>query len=80
VAVALGRAISLQEAQFWMNVGLELLAIDHHALRRMRRHLAAHPGRRGEIDVKLLVMEVDRVMNRLKHWEEVVDKVRSGRR
>ena len=82
VAIALGQGIALQEALFWMNVNLELLAIDHSALRRMRKHQAGYLDRPAGIEdeMSLLAIEIDRVMKRLRYWEEVVDMVRSGRR
>jgi hypothetical protein len=79
VAAALGRAVSLQEALYWMNIQVELLAADQRAVRRMRNVMLVHAGRDTfEVDLKLLLIEVDRVMERLKHWEAMVYRLRAG--
>jgi hypothetical protein len=67
--------VSLKQALFWMNIHLELLAVNQKALGRMRT-LAAASGSFGghEVDVQLVTTEIERVMRRLKYWEDVVDR------
>ncbi|HEY8952522.1 MAG TPA: hypothetical protein VIP78_08185 [Candidatus Dormibacteraeota bacterium] len=81
-ALTVGQVVSLQEALYWMNIQVELLAADQRAVRRMRRVMTVHPGRPGafEIDLQLLLIEVDRVLERLRHWEEMVYGLRAGHR
>jgi hypothetical protein len=80
-ALTPGQLVSLQEALYWMNIQVELLAADQRAVRRMRRVMSVHPGMPGafEIDLQLLLIEVDRVLERLRHWEEMVYRLRAGR-
>jgi hypothetical protein len=82
VAIRFGRNASLQEAVYWLNIQLELLAADERALRRMRNVMAVHAGAPDafEEDLQLLMIEIDRVMSRLKHWEAMVDRLRVGSR
>jgi hypothetical protein len=81
-ALTPGQVVSLQEALYWMNIQVELLAADQRAVRRMRRVMSVRPGMPGafEIDLQLLLIEVDRVLERLRHWEEMVYRLRAGRR
>jgi len=71
---------SLRHAVFWMNIHLELLAMDQRAFRRMRALIAvsASPGDR-EVDLELVTAEIARVEERLTHWEAMVDRA-NGRR
>jgi hypothetical protein len=80
-ALTVGQVVSLQEALYWMNIQVELLAADQRAIRRMRNVMSVHPGMPGafEIDLQLLLIEVDRVLERLGHWEEMVYRLRAGR-
>jgi hypothetical protein len=81
VASTIGRAVSLQEALYWMNIQVELLAADQRAVRRMRKVLTVHSGAPDalETDLQLLLIEVDRVLERLGHWEDMVYRLRAGR-
>jgi hypothetical protein len=66
---------SLQQALFWMNLYLALLAVQQKALGQMRKLVAGHPGRSDQYapDVQLVETEIERVLTRLEHWKEVVD-------
>jgi hypothetical protein len=73
-----GEVVSFQQALFWMNIQLELLAADHRALRRMRDVLTVYADSPEDFerDIRLHEIELDRVMDRLKHWEGVVARLR----
>jgi hypothetical protein len=62
---------------FWMNTYRELLAINEQALRRMRALVDAHSGPPGDrdADVQLIATEIERVLGRLRYWEEAVDRL-----
>ena len=71
--------ISRQEAVFWMNIQLELLAVDQLALRRMRTLLLQTPEQfHGEDDIQFMEAESQRVLGQLAYWEETVDRLRAG--
>jgi hypothetical protein len=80
-ALTPGQVVSLQEALYWMNIQVELLAADQRAVRRMRKVMTVHPGKPDafETDLQLLLIEVDRVLERLGHWEDMVYRLRAGR-
>jgi hypothetical protein len=82
MAIRVGRDASLREAVYWVNIQLELLAADERALRRMRNVMVVHAGAPDafEEDLQLLMIEIERVMSRLTHWEAMVDRLRVGRR
>jgi hypothetical protein len=69
-------AISLRDALQWMNIHLELLAVNKEALMRMRDLVAGSslPDHLYREDVQLVMAEVDRVLDRLGYWEEMVDR------
>jgi len=68
---------SLQDAQSWMNIYRELLAVDEHGLQRIRALMAARSGKvdEYETDVQPIVAEIERAMVRLRYWEEIVDRL-----
>jgi hypothetical protein len=70
--------VSLQQALFWVKLHRELLAVQQRALWRMRALLTDDPGSPDvyEPDIQLVTNEIERVMDRLRHWEEVVDRIR----
>ncbi len=82
MSTAIRRTVSLQEAVYWLNIQLELLAADQQALRRMKDVLKVQGNGSGafELDVELLLIETERVLTRLSHWEGVVARIRSSRR
>jgi hypothetical protein len=82
MAVGLSRAVTLQEALYWMNIQLELLVADQRALKRMRNVITVHEGDADGFarDVELLVIEVDRIADRLRYWEGVIAGFRPGHR
>ncbi len=59
-----------------MNIHLALLAVQQKALGRMRALVATHVGRREEHepDVLLVETEIERVLDRLIYWEDMVDR------
>ena len=63
-----------------MNIYLDMLATDQTALRRIRDLVAgeARPAEDYVDDVDLVTQEIQRVLARLRHWEEVVDRLRPG--
>jgi hypothetical protein len=67
--------IPLREALFWMNTYRELLGVEERALVRIRALAAAHPGPPEDYvaDLQLIWFEVERVKDRLRYWENVVD-------
>ena len=76
----MAEAIPLKQALFWMNVYLELLAVDQRALRRMRGLIAT--GSTGwsvhRADIQLITAEITRVIDRLRYWEDQVDRAHRG--
>jgi hypothetical protein len=66
---------SLQQALFWMNLYLAMLAVQQRALHKMRRLVAGHPVRSEQYapDLQLVETEIEKVLTRLEHWPEVVD-------
>jgi hypothetical protein len=68
--------ISLKEAQFWMNIHRNLLAVDETALEKMRALVIARAGSPDdyEPDIQLVTTEIDRVLGRLRYWDEMVDR------
>ena len=70
--------ISLQEAQFWTGAYRELLAVDETALRKMRALVIAHTGSINdyEPDIQLVTTEIERVLGRLRFWEDMVERLR----
>ncbi len=69
--------LSLQEAQFWMEVYRDILAVDEVALQKMRALVTARPGSPDdyEPDIQLVTAEIERVLGRLKHWAGVVHRL-----
>lgn len=70
-------SVSLSMALFWMNIHLEMLAVDGAALDRMRRlvALSRRDSSEYEEDTSLLVRELARVAERLAFWEAHVDSL-----
>ena len=68
--------LSLNQALFWMNIHLELLAVQQKALGQIRGLVRANSGRcyEYEPDVRLVETEIERVLTRLTDWEEMVDR------
>ena len=68
---------SRRDSLFWMNIHREQLAVQQHALLRMRALVTGYSGSPDdhEADVQLVTTEIERVMDRLRYWEEVVDRV-----
>lgn len=68
-------AVSLRDAVFWMNFHLELLGAHQRALRRMRA-LIANSRRPDDCaaDAQLVGAEIERELDRLRYWEEMVDR------
>lgn len=56
-----------------MNGYRELLAVNQDALKRIRAYGDGIPGW-DDVDVRLLLSEVERVIDRLEYWEDVVDQ------
>ena len=71
-------SLSLNQALFWMNIHLELLAARQKALGQIRGLVRANSGRRYEYepDVRLVETEIERVLVRLMYWEEMVDRAK----
>jgi hypothetical protein len=72
-----GSGISLKRALFWMNNYRELLEVDERALRRIRAFKGSVSGWH-EAEVLLMVIEIQRVSDRLSYWEEAVDGANWG--
>lgn len=73
-----GPSVTISQALLWMNIHRELLGVDQRALHRLRALVATSPDSPGdcEADVQLVVTEIERVLKRLKDWEETVDRLR----
>lgn len=73
--------VSLVEAQYWVNLYLELLEVDQQALRRVRNLARTHvgPAKDCEADLELVQSNVTRVLGRLRHWEDLVDRLQGDR-
>lgn len=69
--------ISLQEAQFWMGIYRDILAVDENALLKMRGLAVARAGSPDdyEPDLQLVMAEIARVLGRLKYWARMVDRL-----
>jgi hypothetical protein len=69
-------SLSLNQTLFWMNIHLELLAVQQKALGQIRDLVRAFSGRcyEYEPDVRLVETEIERVLTRLTDWEEMVDR------
>jgi hypothetical protein len=69
-------SLSLNQTLFWMNIHLELLAVQQKALGQIRDLVRANSGRSYEYepDVRLVETEIERVLIRLTYWEEMVDR------
>jgi len=69
-------SLSLNQTLFWMNIHLELLAVQQKALGQIRGLVRANSGRcyEYEPDVRLVETEIERVLIRLTYWEEMVDR------
>lgn len=72
--------LSLNDALFWMNVHVELLAIDNDALSHIRGlgGVSTCSGAHRS-DLHLIAAEVERASKRLIYWEHVVDTLQSRR-
>ena len=70
--------LSLNQVLFWMNIHLELLAVQQKALGQIRGLVRANSGRcyEYEPDVRLVETEIERVLTRLTYWEEMVDRAK----
>ena len=73
-------ALTLEQAQFWLKLYRDLLAVDENALRRMRALLLEEPARgRGEadylVDIDLVIGEIERIRARHNHWLALVDRL-----
>ena len=68
-------ASSLQTSLSWLNIYAELLGIQSYSLWRIRAILAARETwpYDCEEDVYLVISELERVRDRFKHWEQLVD-------
>ena len=71
-------SLSLNQTLFWMNIHLELLAVQQKALGQIRDLVRANSGRsyKYEPDVRLVETEIERVLIRLTYWEEMVDRAK----
>jgi len=69
--------ISIRAAEFWMNNYRELLAMDEAALERMQALVTAKSGPPDDYqpDIQLVTSEIERVKDRLRHWEDLVGTI-----
>jgi hypothetical protein len=77
------RSVSVKEAVFspqqadgYVNFYMALLAADHRALSQMRT-LARSSAAAAREDVDLMIGELEWVLDRVRHWEELAAKLRS---
>jgi hypothetical protein len=68
-------ASSLQNSLTWLNIYAELLGIQSYSLWRIRGIVAARSSwpYECEYDIDLLMSEMQRVRDRFRYWENVVD-------
>jgi hypothetical protein len=66
---------SLQTSLSWLNIYAELLGVQSYSLWRIRAILAARTTSPDECeaDVYLVMDEMERVRDRFRYWEDVVD-------
>ena len=77
------RSVSVREAVFtpeladsYVDFYLALLAANHRALSQMRT-LARSSATAAREDVDLMIGELEWVLDRVRHWEEMAAKLRS---
>jgi hypothetical protein len=65
-----------EQADSYVDFYLALLAANHRALSQMRK-LARSSAAAAREDVDLMIGELEWVLDRVRHWEELAAKLRS---